>query len=682
MGNCESAVSPKIRNRCTNYGDKLGSNPDVQGGMILQNFCAEFDPYDKRTRKQFCGMVGQGEWEYEGTNNGANRCLDSSCNPGDEFLVWNCCGGCCSGNGEGVVCKRKKQGGYTGSKIPCCLQDYGGCNILNGTLGPVATKPPPNPGVYTADQMNLCFSDVITDNTYPTEINRDREFKLCYPQKGGTNDDPQDNCLNTCAPCLRDMTSDQNMSVLSGGKLTTCGNLNESTCRDEIYNYCTGADLPVGDDSWIYRWMKPDGNVLLNGCLKAIPRNLFLVSGHVVGCDIETVCEDDCKKENCTITTTYPDGTKNTQKCSGVRECDQLYEEQSRSCFEYGSKNGGVQTVGTTTQQTCQLTTSYFNRITTDDSCTPINYPQSSDGYNYVKKLLDGTLERYAREGYILGSTPGLPGYNPFQDLIYSSVCCRFPNLCSDSLSSACAGFSAQQLSYNVSAANICGCYLPDNEYAKYVDEFQVNKECTPLCNRPGSVPLSNPDGSAVRCRQDICIIDDIAFNLTTTNITGEINITQMCANCSDNSSYDDRASASCSCNINANEINTSGDEIGGIDINNTCTGTSCNITNPYTNEIETVSCSEIPEELERFRIENEEQVRSLKQTRTNRNILILGIMLVGILSIILLFFLVYRDKSVKSNSYSPTPLENDRVIFNYPVEPIPASVQRSYYAD
>ena len=251
---------------------------------------------------------------------------------------------------------------------------------------------------------------------------------------------------------------------------------------------------------------------------------------------------------------------------------------------------------------------------------------------------------------------------NPFQDLIYSDVCCPFSNLCSSSLSKLCANYSAQQLEYNVPASNICGCYLPNNEYQKYVDEFQVNVECTPLCNRPGVIPLTNPDGSAVRCRQDICIIDDLAIGLTTTNITGDINITQMCANCSNNSAYSANQSASCNCTIDANQINVTGNEIGNISINNTCTSTNCSLTNPLTGLVDIIPCSQIPNQRTIYDQEYAKQQAILIAERNQRNYTILGIMLVTILIIGLLFyFLNYRTKTPDNNDRDNKPVEQDK---------------------
>ena len=668
MGNCNSIKAPVVANRCSNYGDRMGSNSNVKGGMILQNFCSLAGVGGNSNRKKWCGRVGDKEWEWK-SNSGNNTCTYNSCHP-YESQPTGCCGGCCGIIGSGVTCNRKPgTKGFSGSPVPCCLQDYGGCDVFDGTLGPSATQPPPNPGVYSVDKMNLCFSDVKTDSSYPPNINTNRVNKSCYPDANGA----QDNCLNTCAPCTRDIISNPDTQVLNNGKLTTCGMLGETTCQKEVESYCTGQDLDIGDTSWIYRWIKPDGTYLPNGCLKVIPRNLFAVSGQVVNCDITTDCTNKNGNTTCTITTTFPDNTTTKTTCNSDKECESQLKQAQTSCYNYGLANGGFQKGGATTQTTCQLTKAYFDILASDNTCTPITFPQSSTGFTYAKDFLEKTLERYTRDGFILGSMPGTATYNPLQEIIYSDICCRFPNLCSAALGKSCANYTAQQLSYNIPASNVCGCYLSNNEYQKYVNEFQVNVECTPLCNRPGVIPLSNPDGSAVRCRQDVCIIDDLAINLTTTNITGDINITQMCANCSDNSSYDSRASASCNCTLDANTINVTGNEIGNININSTCTSTSCSLLNPNTGLTDILPCTQIPKQREIYDQQYQAQQALLKQNRLNRSYVILGIIAAVVILIIILYVLINRSSKNKAANTQDNKGKSVNDSGNRPVEPYPS---------
>ena len=49
-----------------------------------------------------------------------------------------------------------------------------------------------------------------------------------------------------------------------------------------------------------------------------------------------------------------------------------------------------------------------------------------SDGYFWGQQLISATLQKYTAQGFVIGALPGSPGYNPFQDFLYSTVCCPF----------------------------------------------------------------------------------------------------------------------------------------------------------------------------------------------------------------------------------------------------------------
>jgi len=139
-------------------------------------------------------------------------------------------------------------------------------------------------------------------------------------------------------------------------------------------------------------------------------------------------------------------------------------------------------------------------------------------------------------------------------------------------------------MEFNPSIANWCGCYLNNKEYSKYVDQYQVNKQCTPLCNRTAAIPLVTGGNQALLCDQDSCIIDDLAINLAGTTVTGKVEINQMCGNCSSGEG------ASCACRIENNTINGLNSIIGNINIGETCTSAVCTQTNQDGNLV-TVPC-------------------------------------------------------------------------------------------
>jgi hypothetical protein len=110
--------------------------------------------------------------------------------------------------------------------------------------------------------------------------------------------DPLQCCFGdlTCAGgndqfCFSYSTSSTNPSATCApdiGSVTGTRNITNSTCSDVVLSYCTGQDLEPSDDSWIFRWINPDGSVINpstvplpgqpstnRGCYYAYLRNLY-----------------------------------------------------------------------------------------------------------------------------------------------------------------------------------------------------------------------------------------------------------------------------------------------------------------------------------------------------------------------------------------------------------------------
>lgn len=227
--------------------------------------------------------------------------------------------------------------------------------------------------------------------------------------------------------------------------------------------------------------------------------------------------------------------------------------------------------------------------------CQPINVPISEQGAEWSRKLMSKVLERYAYDGFVLGTNPGDVGYSSFQDMLYV-VSCAAPIIMQDGLRKTCSIYNAEQVSRNPTIANFCGCYLRDEEYTQYVDLYQVNKECTPTCNRLTSIPTITGDNQPIRCNQTVCIIDDISINLISSNIgQSGVGISQVCGNCSGNQMGE---TGSCTCVINSDVISVVNSGIGGINISQQCTSSICKIPNPDPfGEPKSVDvpCSEVP---------------------------------------------------------------------------------------
>lgn len=206
----------------------------------------------------------------------------------------------------------------------------------------------------------------------------------------------------------------------------------------------------------------------------------------------------------------------------------------------------------------------------------PPPIPFDSEGYFWAQQLMAAAFIRYQEQGFTVGTTPGFVGFNPWQDFIYANVCCPYPGVCQSGLETVCATKTAQRISLNPTTAQWCGCHLPAGEYEAYSVKFNVPPECTPMCNRAGTIPIVGINAEPVMCKQDTCIIDGVTVNLINSQIGGGINFDQVCANC---------GGANCSCIISNTTIDIENSTIGGnvIPVSAGCGSFTCSQTNPGT---------------------------------------------------------------------------------------------------
>jgi len=288
-----------------------------------------------------------------------------------------------------------------------------------------------------------------------------------------------------------------------------------------MYDYCTGADLSPTDTSWIERWVDAQGNP--QSCIRALERNLF---------------------QN------YPEATR----CQTV---------------------GGLNLTGPCRPVTLPGTVTGIPSDDPNSAGVDIN-ALSADGVAWGTQLMNGVFTKYKDQGFVVGSVPGQLGYNPFQNTLYS-ICCNAPIICQSGLTNTCSVYTAQRLSLNPNAANWCGCYLPDEEYQLYVEQFGINKECTPTCNRSTTIPLVAGDNTAILCNQSVCVINDVTINLNNTNLNGGVNISQICGNCSGTLN----SSSSCACIVQDTTIDAANAQLGNINLNTSCSSSQCVVSNP-----------------------------------------------------------------------------------------------------
>ncbi len=222
-----------------------------------------------------------------------------------------------------------------------------------------------------------------------------------------------------------------------------------------------------------------------------------------------------------------------------------------------------------------------------------------AEGFQFSKQLMTKVFDKYRGQGFVIGALPGFPGYDEFQTTIFS-LCSTTPGLCEEGLVLICSDQTIESLTFNPELVPWCGCYMGEEEYSMYVDEFQVDKQCTPICARQGNIPIASSSGTGtVPCTQDVCIIDDVAITLANSEIGGGINFSQICGGCSgaahgtstSSSNNGDTnlniqnqfsSSKSCRCIITNTSIDVASSRIGGgIDLNQTCGETACFRENP-----------------------------------------------------------------------------------------------------
>lgn len=203
-----------------------------------------------------------------------------------------------------------------------------------------------------------------------------------------------------------------------------------------------------------------------------------------------------------------------------------------------------------------------------------ITGPIDAEGYFWAQNLVSAAMTRYQEQGFVIGALPGFNGFNPFQDWLSGAVCCPYPGLCQAGLDVACETYTAQRISLDPSIASWCGCHLPAGEYEDYSSKYNIPPQCTPMCNRVGTIPIVGINAEPVVCEQSVCLIDGVSLNLVRAQIGGGIDFTQVCANC---------GGGGCSCVVADTTIDITNSVIGGVvfPVSEGCGNVSCTQSNP-----------------------------------------------------------------------------------------------------
>lgn len=216
------------------------------------------------------------------------------------------------------------------------------------------------------------------------------------------------------------------------------------------------------------------------------------------------------------------------------------------------------------------------NIVPRSESCQPFNFnlqPPSPQGYSTALDIVNQAVAKYNEQGFKLGSETNSPSYTAFQDVL-KDLCCKYPSLCFKSLESNCLNVNKERLKFNPVEREWCGCYLPDADYKEYTDVYGINRECTPYCNMPGNIPLSNPDGTPITCRQNVCLIDDVTVSIINSDV-GTVNIGQFCGGCQSQQGLINQSS--CTCIIDNSTVDIINTQIGGqVNIGQSCGNPIC----------------------------------------------------------------------------------------------------------
>lgn len=276
--------------------------------------------------------------------------------------------------------------------------------------------------------------------------------------------------------------------------------------------------------------------------------------------------------------------------------------------------------------------------------------PINSSGYFWAQQLISQTMARYTEQGFVIGTLPGFQGFNPFQDFLYTNICCPYAGLCQDGLSIACSGYNSQRISLNPSVAQWCGCHLPNIEYESYSVKYNIPPECTPVCNRAGTIPIVGINAEPVRCQQSICLMDGVTVNLVNSQVGGGLNFDQICGNC---------PNGQCSCIVTDTSVDIINSTIGGnfVPIGVGCGGSGvCTQLNPGSTgpQYITVPCGTGPTNPYD---EYEQQVNAAQAT-AKKSSLVTTLIVVGVvlLFIFIIIWLIHPTAYEATYTAYPTP--------------------------
>lgn len=298
---------------------------------------------------------------------------------------------------------------------------------------------------------------------------------------------------------------------------------------------------------------------------------------------------------------------------------------------------------------------------------TGIQVFPTSSGLVFGQALVQNLFTTYIASGGNIVASEDQVADTEMNDLLWG-ICSTIPGICTVSLTSFCSTVTTQDLINNPNYQKWCGCYMPDSEYATYVNLYNINKECTPQCNQRGIIPLVDETGIQIKqCGQSTCVIDNIAIDLYESKVGSEgngsgLNFSQICGSCGSGSN-----TGTCQCTLAGLTFISAEATVAGLDLSQQCgAGSVCyqQSTDNLGNPVATV----IPCSTEGTDTSTQNNINIIAAGQDSadrfRNTKILILVIVVIIVLIIIWFIfVPRGYIEKSVAYIPQSIANPDVV-------------------
>lgn len=192
----------------------------------------------------------------------------------------------------------------------------------------------------------------------------------------------------------------------------------------------------------------------------------------------------------------------------------------------------------------------------------------NNDAQPTVQGCVDDLFTTYLNTNTLTDNVTS-PQYSPFQETLIA-LCANetLPGICTQFLTSYCAGFTRTEVTNSPVLTDLCGCYTPPNP--NYLS-ITNNPACDPLCHNVSTSQQldSSGTGALQKCSQNVCVIDNEVVNAVNSRSANGVNFTNICSNCNTNSN------AGCLCIVAGVSVADTLSSIGiGDNIQQFCDGT------------------------------------------------------------------------------------------------------------